>query len=177
MCSWYKGFELCIMNLKMKFLIAVLHILVLFSPAFGQGKIEGIYRSNFATNGFLIETLSLNCDSSFVLNFKGDLINRSTYGKWYVNNKRLILVNDSIQSFSFGLTTKKLHDTNTKYIKAKILLQMSKADFEKIEKTRDEVYKETGNKIELPKYNYASTNRYGAQKKYCLKRTKKIDCN
>ena len=46
--------------------------------------------------------------------------------------------------FAFVLTTKKLHDTTTKYIKAKILLQMSKADFEKIEKIRDEVYKETG---------------------------------
>ena len=89
-------------NVKIKLLIFCLCTLFLFSNIHGQRKLQGIYQSNFAINGFFIEMLTLNCDSTFILNFKGDLQNRNTYGKWHIINKKLFLINDSIKSFSFG---------------------------------------------------------------------------
>ena len=161
----------------MKNLISCLCTFLLFSNCSGQRKIEGIYKSNFAINGFFIETLKLNCDSTFILNFKGDLQNRNTYGKWTVNNRKLILANDSVQSLSFDAVTKKLKDTTIKYIIGKKLLQMSKSDYEAIKKMVEKYYKETGNKIDLPKNNYAGSNMLGKQKKYLLKRIKRTTCN
>ena len=42
------------------------------------------------------KVLTINCDSTFVFNFRGDLMNDNSYGKWLVNGDTLILKFDTI---------------------------------------------------------------------------------
>jgi hypothetical protein len=58
--------------------------------------ITGEYRTNFATYGMFGKTLTLNCDSSVIMNYAGDLINDNSYGNWEINEDTLILRFDTI---------------------------------------------------------------------------------
>ena len=71
-------------------------ILSLFTiKAWGQTKLAGVYQTNFPAYGMFGETLTLNCDSTTTLNFRGDLMNDTSFGTWTANKKVLILTFDS----------------------------------------------------------------------------------
>lgn len=59
-------------------------------------KITGKYQTNFGTYGMFGKTLTISCDSTFVLNFRGDLMNDNSLGKWKINGDTLILTYDTI---------------------------------------------------------------------------------
>jgi hypothetical protein len=78
-------------RLTLTFLFSISVIIV-----FGQKKYSGIYQTNFPAYGMFGETLTLNCDSTVALNFRGDLMNDTSFGYWTVNGKILTLTFDSI---------------------------------------------------------------------------------
>jgi hypothetical protein len=61
----------------------------------GQTKLPGVYQTNFPAYGMFGETLTLNCDGTVILNFRGDLMNDNSFGTWITDGKMLILTFDS----------------------------------------------------------------------------------
>lgn len=59
-------------------------------------NIAGKYRTNFAAYGRFGKTLTLYCDSTFVMNFNGDFINDNSYGVWKISADTLIMNYDTI---------------------------------------------------------------------------------
>jgi hypothetical protein len=78
-----------------KYSIPIL-ILYIFTSSCSTKKVAGKYQTNFAAYGMFQKILTINCDSTFVLNFNGDLMNDNSYGKWNIKNDSLILNFDSI---------------------------------------------------------------------------------
>ena len=72
--------------------IAVILIMVSCSPKLQQG----LYVNNFNTYGMFSNSLELNCDSSFVKRFQGDMMDDKSYGSWCVSGDTLILQYDTI---------------------------------------------------------------------------------
>lgn len=78
-----------------KYIISILILGVLFVSCKTKNVI-GKYRTNFGTYGMFGKTLTLNCDSTFVLNFSGDLMNDNSFGNWKIVSDTLILTFDSV---------------------------------------------------------------------------------
>jgi hypothetical protein len=64
--------------------------------SFGQKNLAGIFATNFPTYGRFDKTLTLNCDSTLILNFRGELMDDNSKGRWIEKDKKLILIFDSI---------------------------------------------------------------------------------
>lgn len=68
------------------------------------------------------KTLTLNCDSTVILNFAGDLINDNSYGKWITNGETLIIAFDTINhpnsryrnNLEFNIKGRKLYNISLK---------------------------------------------------------------
>ena len=66
--------------------------------SYAQSNIAGEYRTNFPSYGMFGKNLKLNCDSTAILNFAGDLMNDNSNAKWTLKNGVLILQFDTLNS-------------------------------------------------------------------------------
>jgi hypothetical protein len=102
----------------------------LFTTVFGQKNYCGEYVTNFPSYGMFGQTLKLNCDSTAVFNFRGDLMNDNSYGRWTIMQNTLTVFFDTTKpnarykdTISFKIKGQKLYrigitkkcTTNTKY--------------------------------------------------------------
>ena len=71
-------------------------MLCFFFNSCSTKNIVGKYQTNFATYGKFAKTMTINCDSTFVVNFRGDFMNDNSYGKWEISGDTLIMNYDSI---------------------------------------------------------------------------------
>ncbi len=154
---------------------ALLFVLCLFYFSCQQ-KITGVYRSNFALNGFFIETLSLKCDSTFEYTRRGDIQHLVIKGTWKFANSNVILAVDT--------TTKLKNAIHERYFyKKKKLMDFSNEDYKnfvaRILFLKDSLYiQDTSNEvIDIPEPNKASANMYGKSRIYYLKKIAGGDCN
>jgi len=58
--------------------------------------IPGEYHTNFPTYGMFGKTLTLDCDSSAIMNFQGDLMNDNSYGQWKTIEDTLVITFDTL---------------------------------------------------------------------------------
>ena len=78
-----------------KYSIPILTLVIFLTSCYSR-KVVGKYQTNFATYGRFAKTMTINCDSTFVLNFSGDFMNDNSYGKWEISGDTLIMNYDSI---------------------------------------------------------------------------------
>ena len=131
-----------------RFTLIVLTTIYL-QPLYGQKNYSGEYRTNFPTYGMFGQTLKLNCDSTVILNFQGDLMNDNSYGHWTVQNKILTIFFDTTKqnarykdTLNFQIIGKRLYKiglTKEMYLEFKSLL--------------DKHNKETDKNLQIPNYN------------------------
>jgi hypothetical protein len=77
--------------------IAIILMILVSLASKGQKKIAGEYQTNSSSfGGVFSEVLTINCDSSAVLNSRTDIMNATHYGKWRIGNNRLIINYDSV---------------------------------------------------------------------------------
>ncbi|MFL9836489.1 hypothetical protein ABS768_03210 [Flavobacterium sp. ST-75] len=58
----------------------------------------GIYSTNFPAYGMFSQSIELKEDSTFVKNFRGDMMNDNSVGTWSVKQDTLVLVFDTIKN-------------------------------------------------------------------------------
>lgn len=81
---------------SMKILKIILILSIILSIAGCSNKlIPGTYTTNFNTYGRFSKTLTLNCDSSVIMNFQGDMMNDNSYGNWRTSNDTLFISFDT----------------------------------------------------------------------------------
>ena len=51
----------------------------------------GKYKTGYASYGMFVTTIELKADSTFIKNFRGDMMNDNCYGKWSVKYDTLLL--------------------------------------------------------------------------------------
>ena len=56
----------------------------------------GKYKTGYASYGKFVTTIELKADSTFIKNFRGDMMNDNCYGKWSVKYDTLLLSFDTI---------------------------------------------------------------------------------
>ncbi len=156
--------------------LVLLLSLVAFT-AFGQKSLAGEYKTNFSTYGMFEKTLILNCDSTIALNFRGDMMNDNSYGRWDANGKILVLIFDTIKS------------VNSRYKRTMYFQVKSKRLYQTVwvkefyQKTNNEYGKETIKDDVLPKpgdsnkqHNQAMKNYTGKTGVQFFKRVKAYKC-
>lgn len=74
----------------------LLTVFLLFNLSCSHTLTPGTYRTNVSTYGMFGKKLTLNCDSTVVLNFSGDLLNDNSYGNWFANSDTLKIKFDTI---------------------------------------------------------------------------------
>jgi hypothetical protein len=65
----------------LKRILSLMPLVLFGSRAFGQKNISGEYKTNISAYGILGKKLIINCDSTVVLNFRGDLMNDNSCGR------------------------------------------------------------------------------------------------
>jgi hypothetical protein len=117
---------------------------------FGQKSLAGIYSTNFPTYGMFGKTLTLNCDSSTVLNFRGDLMNDTSRGVWTLRGKFLIVIFDSIAHPSQRYKT----PLNFKIKRSRLYpINLNRTDYEKLKLDAEKSALENHEKLKLPSYS------------------------
>jgi hypothetical protein len=131
----------------MKRLVLTILSILLAIALSGQKKIVGEYQSNFPTYGMFGETLKLNCDSTAILNFRGDMMNDNSYGRWKVENKTLVVIFDTTRSI-------KSRDKDTLILRIKgsrfYKIGWTKESYKKYQDLLNQHNKETGENLQLP---------------------------
>ncbi len=140
--------------------------------------LSGIYVTNFPSYGRFSKTLTLNCDSTAVMKFQGDMMNDNSFGTWSINNKELILEFDSIQypgsrykgDFVLLLDGRKL-----------LIPIISREQFERLVDTVKASNLDGKIKIKtyerfVRKFSKAPKNFRGKMRKQYFKRTEDLDC-
>ena len=148
--------------------------------ALGQKKLSGIYQTNFPTYGMFGKTLTLNCDSSVVLNFRGDLMNDNSFGNWSTDRKVLTLTFDSTlhptQRYKGQMRYK--IKSNRLY-----LVTFTKKQFQELKEKIEKHSKDSAIDFKLSsyrkfkkKYGRTMKNNYGKTGVQYLKKIKLMDC-
>src|SRR4030095_3162725 len=138
-------------------LLLTLSVSLLITVVLGQKSLSGTYRTNFPTYGMFGQTLTLSCDSTAILNFKGDLLNDTSFGKWASNAKILTLTFDS---------TLHPHQRYKGQLKYKIkrgrfyLMNFTKEQYQELKEKVEQYNKENNANLQLPSYN-EFTKKYG----------------
>jgi hypothetical protein len=148
---------------------------IFFTTLFSQNKMSGEYVTNFPSYGMFGEILTLNCDGTAVLNFRGDLMNDSSYGHWTVHHERLIIFYDKSNpnarhkdTMNFNIKDKKLYQVG-----------LTKKMYKKIKTLIDKHNKETGENLQLPSYDslsQTSKDFYGKTGIQYFEKTKSYVC-
>jgi hypothetical protein len=116
---------------------------------FGQKNIAGIYSTNFPTYGMFGKTLTLNCDSSTIINFKGDLMNDTSKGVWTLRGKLLTVIFDSIAHPSQRYKA----PLNFKIKKGRLYpIALNRTEYEKLKLDAEKSAQENNEKLRLPSY-------------------------
>lgn len=149
--------------------------------SYGQKNLSGVFKTNFQTYGLFQTTLTLNCDSSAVLNFRGDFVNDNSIGIWTVKNNLLTLTFDSIKYLkqrykgqsSFKIKRNRLY-----------LISFSIESYEKLKVDLEKYSKEKNQKFKMPKYSKFERHSYitpknvtGRTGKQYYKNLNKFDCD
>jgi hypothetical protein len=152
----------------------------LLTTVFGQKNYCGEYVTNFPTYGMFGKTLKLNCDSTAILNFRGDLMNDNSYGYWTIQNKILIII--------FDTTKPNARYKDTLNFKAKgkrlYLVGLTKETYDKYKAIIDQHNKDTGENVQIPSFkefdrnlNQTPKNFYGKTGKQYFKKSKSYSCD
>ena len=130
--------------------IFIIFFLFLAVHALGQQSLPGRYVSKSSIQDMFGQYLELNQDSTFVLNYSGDLIRSSFYGKWTTLDGKLLLGIDSIASAYI-----KYQGILEFYVKDENLYQqpVTKAEYKKLKKKIIYYNKQTKNKFKIPSYS------------------------
>jgi hypothetical protein len=88
-----KRFQKCIFNLMRSFFASTFAIIIfsLLTSCNSTKDISGIYRSNFAIQGFFVTEITLKQDGSFDYHFQGDAINQRAKGYYEIKERKLYL--------------------------------------------------------------------------------------
>jgi hypothetical protein len=124
---------------------------ILSVPLFGQKNLAGIYSTNFPTYGMFGKILTLKCDSSTELNFRGDLMNDTSKGVWTLKGKILTVIFDSIAhplqryktSLTFKVKRNRLYQIN---------LFLNEAEYDKFRIDAEKYANENNEKVRVPSY-------------------------
>jgi len=161
-------------------LVLTVTLSLLVTYVSGQKNLSGTYQTNFPTYGMFGQTLKLNCDSTAILNFRGDLLNDTSFGKWSSNAKNLILTFDS---------TLYPHQRYKGQLKYKIkrgrfyLINFTKEQYQELKEKVEQYNKDNKANVQLPSYD-EFTKKYGKTMKnhtgkmgvQYLKKVKTNDC-
>jgi hypothetical protein len=124
-------------------------LLVLYVPLFGQKNLAGIYSTNFPTYGMFGKIITLNCDSSTTLNFRGDLMNDTSHGVWTLKRKILTINFDTLaypsQRYRTPLNFR--IKRNRLYL---ISLVLSKTEYDKLMLDAEKSATESNENIKIP---------------------------
>jgi len=146
----------------------------------GQNKLSGVYQTNFATYGMFGRTLTLNCDSSAVINFRGDLLNDNSFGNWTTDRKILTLTFDSTLhpqqrykgQFNYKIKRNRLY-----------LVNFTRNQYQELKEKIEEHSKENATDLKLPsyrnfkkKFGRTMKNHSGKTGTQYLKKIKSTDC-
>ncbi len=162
---------------------SILLVSLLFCSILGltQEKIAGTFQTNFPTYGMFGETLTLNCDHSAVLNFRGDLMNDNSVGIWGKKNNLLTLTFDSTLypkqrykgQLSFEIKNQKLY-----------IVHFTKEYYDELKAKAEKYSKEQNEEIKLPSYSefkkqYSKTpkNYYGKSGIQYFKKIESFKCS
>ena len=135
-----------------------------------------MYGTNFNTYGRFAKTLTLNCDSSAVMNFQGDMMNDNSFGYWRSSNDTLFVSFDTITYPDARFT-----DELTFLVKGKKLERFSTLPQEQY----DELVIMAADSVKLPSYEKLNkqlnnsktpTNFKGNSKRQYFKLTEQFDC-
>jgi hypothetical protein len=156
-------------------------IVLLFSLfVSAQRSLSGVFQTNFPVYGMFGQTLSLNCDSSVVMNFRGDLMNDNSFGRWSVRDETLTLSFDSTKypqqrykgQMNYRIRGDRLY-----------LINLTKEQYEELKAKALQAAKDSGQVIRLPSYRWfkkhtgrAMKNHSGKTGKQYFKRTEVTDC-
>lgn len=80
----------------MKKLRLLVLVLVFGCSSGGKGLTVGKYRMKYASYGMFGTTIELKADNTFMKNFRGDMMNDNSYGKWSVLKDTLVLSFDTL---------------------------------------------------------------------------------
>ena len=156
-------------------------ILLFAINAFGQKKIVGEYQTNFPTYGMFDKTLKLNCDSIAVLNFRGDLMNDNSFGRWKIENKILTVIFDTTKS----INSRYKYTLNFKIKGNRLyLVGWTKELYQTYKTMIDQHNKDTGENVQMPKFkkfdsqqSQTPKNFYGKTGTQFFKKTKPYGCD
>ena len=128
-------------------------ILILFISlsALSQKSIPGEYQTNLGAYGMFGEKLQLNCDGTMFLNFSGDLMNDTSFGKWEKIHNILLLKFDTSKS-----SKHRFNDTIKLQIRANGLFQvcMTKAEYNILKARIIESKNDSIKNYKLPNYSF-----------------------
>lgn len=160
----------------MRRIFAIVCFILFLNSVYGQKSLSGQYQTNFPAYGMFGETLDLNCDSTFTLNFRGDLQNDKSFGKWTVNESSIILTVDTIRT-----KTKRYTGPLTFNIKGDRLYQekLTKKEYKILQQKVAEHNKETKDTLALPKFaafQMTPKNHYGKEGRQFYKKLKSFSC-
>ena len=152
----------------------------LFTTVFGQKNYCGEYVTNFPSYGMFGQTLKLNCDSTAVFNFRGDLMNDNSYGRWTIMQNTLTIF------FDTSKPNARYKDTIRFKIKGQRLYRIgiTKKMYDKYKTIIEQHNKETGDSLKMPSFkkfhnstNKTPKNHYGKTGKQYLKKSKSYSCD
>jgi hypothetical protein len=154
----------------------ILFLTLVLNSVDGQTVLSGQYQTNFPAYGMFAETLDLNCDSTFALNFRGDLQNDNTFGSWTVNKRSVILTIDTIRT-----KTKRYSGPITFNIKGDRLYQkkLTKKEYKILQQKIAEHNKVTKDTLGLPKFaafQMTPKNHSGKEGRQFYKKLKAFSC-
>jgi hypothetical protein len=116
---------------------------------FGQKNLAGIYSTNFPTYGMFGKTLTLNCDSSSALNFRGDLMNDTSRGVWTLRGTSLTVIFDSITHPTQRYKT----PLNFKIKRSRLYpIALNRTEYEKLKLDAEKSAQVNNEKLRLPSY-------------------------
>lgn len=142
----------------------------------GQDEICGEYQTNFPTYGMFTEILILNCDSTVILNFRGDLMNDSSYGKWSVDRGQLTIQFDTLKKSRSRYTGTMELTINRHRL---IPIKFTKANYLELKTEIDKHNLATGDSLKIPDFdmlNNTPKNFYGNEGKQFYKRIRRFNC-
>ena len=150
----------------------LISLILIANFSFAQKRPAGKYQTNFPSYGMFSETLTLNCDSTAVIHFVGDLMNDYSYGKWKVIKDTVILTFDSSNKRYKG--TLHLGVRNNKLYKG-----INKVQYAEFQSKVNEHNAVTGDSLQLPAIkdlNLTIKNSSGDRGVQFYKRIKKHRC-
>ena len=154
--------------------------MLFFTTAFGQKNFCGEYVTNFPVYGMFGQTLKLNCDSTAVFNFRGDLLNDNSFGRWTIQDKILTII------FDTSKPNARYKDTISFKIKGQRLYRIgiTKKMYDKYKVIVEQHNKETGDSLQMPSFkkidnqlNQTPKNFYGKTGKQYFKKSKSYSCD